>query len=104
MSLAKTRAEYVEFRDFLQDNCGILLGDNKDYLVESRLKPLADRFAFVSLGELVFRMKSAGGAALREAVIDAMTTNETLFFRAFKPFELFQKEMPACAGIDHFIT
>lgn len=93
MSLAKTRAEYVEFRDFLQDNCGILLGDNKDYLVESRLKPLADRFAFVSLGELVFRMKSAGGAALREAVIDAMTTNETLWFRDLHPFQILKERL-----------
>lgn len=93
MSLAKTRAEYVEFRDFLQDNCGILLGDNKDYLVESRLKPLADRFAFVSLGELVFRMKSVGGAALREAVIDAMTTNETLWFRDMHPFQILKERL-----------
>lgn len=93
MSLAKTRAEYVEFRDFLQDNCGILLGDNKDYLVESRLKPLADRYAFASLGELVFRMKSKGGAALCEAVIDAMTTNETLWFRDMHPFQILKERL-----------
>lgn len=93
MSLAKSRSEYVEFRDFLQDSCGILLGDNKDYLVESRLKPLADRFAFASLGELVFRLKSSGGPALREAVIDAMTTNETLWFRDLHPFQILKERL-----------
>jgi len=93
MSLAKSRTEYVEFRDFLQNSCGILLGDNKDYLVESRLKPLSDRFAFTSLGELVYRLKTAGGTSLREAVIDAMTTNETLWFRDLHPFQLLKDRL-----------
>lgn len=93
MALAKTRAEYSEFRDFLQESCGILLGDNKDYLVDSRLKFLADQYAFASLGELVFRMKSSGGATLREAVIDAMTTNETLWFRDLHPFQILKDRL-----------
>jgi chemotaxis protein methyltransferase CheR len=93
MPLAKTREEYEVFRQFLQDACGILLGDNKDYLIDSRLKGICDRFAIASLGELVQRMRASGGAPLRESVVDAMTTNETLWFRDAYPFQIFKERL-----------
>ena len=81
-------AEYQEFRQFLEHQCGIVLGDNKLYLVKSRLSPLMSRFNIDSLAELVKRSMKISERALRSAVIDAMTTNETLWFRDSYPFEI----------------
>jgi chemotaxis protein methyltransferase CheR len=80
-------AEYEEFREFLQNACGILLGDNKHYLVQSRLGKMVRDASLTSLGELVARLRSERpGGALRERVIEAMTTNETFWFRDTHPF------------------
>ena len=83
-----TPQEYEAFRKFLQDACGILLGENKQYLVKSRLRKIADENGTSSLGELTDRLKQPGRAMLREQVIDAMTTNETLWFRDTHPFRI----------------
>lgn len=79
---------YHQFRTFLEQQCGIVLGENKQYLVKSRLAPLMSKFQVSSLGELVTRTLSPTERQLRAAVIDAMTTNETLWFRDEYPFEL----------------
>ncbi|MEE2025842.1 MULTISPECIES: CheR family methyltransferase [Alkalimonas] len=86
-------SEYKMFRDFLEQQCGIVLGDNKQYLVKSRLGPLMARFNVASLSELVTKTLSPFERQLRSAVIDAMTTNETLWFRDTYPFELLKKQI-----------
>ena len=85
--------EYVLFRDFLEQQCGIVLGDNKQYLVKSRLGPLMQRFGVATLSELVSKTLSPFERQLRSAVIDAMTTNETLWFRDTYPYELLKKQI-----------
>jgi chemotaxis protein methyltransferase CheR len=70
---------------------GIVLEPGKEYLVESRLQPLARREGLASLEELVAKLRSSSGAALIPKVIDAMTTNETTFFRDVEPFEVLRK-------------
>jgi len=85
--------EYVLFRDFLEQQCGIVLGENKQYLVKSRLGPLMQRFNVASLSELVSKTLSPFERQLRSAVIDAMTTNETLWFRDSYPYELLKKQI-----------
>lgn len=85
--------EYVLFRDFLEQQCGIVLGDNKQYLVKSRLAPLMQRFGLATLSELVSKTLSPFERQLRSAVIDAMTTNETLWFRDTYPYELLKKQI-----------
>jgi chemotaxis protein methyltransferase CheR len=90
LSLARINpAEYEDFRQFLEDACGILLGENKHYLVQSRLGKVVSDSGVVSLGDLVgqLRRERAGGA-LRERVIEAMTTNETFWFRDSHPFTI----------------
>jgi chemotaxis protein methyltransferase CheR len=90
LSLASINpAEYEDFRQFLEDACGILLGENKHYLVQSRLGKVVSDSGVVSLGDLVgqLRRERAGGA-LRERVIEAMTTNETFWFRDSHPFTI----------------
>lgn len=88
-----TPQEYEAFKKFLQDACGILLGDNKQYLVKSRLRRILEENSLNSLGELLERLKRPGRAGLREVVIDAMTTNETLWFRDNPPFRILQEKL-----------
>lgn len=88
MRLVNNKADYNEFRTFLEQACGILLGDNKEYLVESRIRPVVLRHDITGLGELVRQMKQAAGKGLKEEVIDAMTTNETLWFRDMHPYRI----------------
>jgi len=86
-------AEYDQFREFLEHQCGIVLGENKLYLVKSRLAPLMNQFNIDSLSELVKRSMQFSERALRSAVLDAMTTNETLWFRDIYPFELLKERI-----------
>ena len=85
--------EYQQFKSFLEQQCGIVLGDNKQYLVKSRLAPLMARFDVDSLSELVTKTLSPRERQLRAAVVDAMTTNETLWFRDTYPFELLKNKL-----------
>ncbi|MFT7431295.1 MAG: chemotaxis protein methyltransferase CheR [Colwellia sp.] len=86
-------SSYHQFRVFLEKQCGIVLGENKQYLVKSRLAPLMAKFDVTTLGDLVTRTLSPIERQLRAAVIDAMTTNETLWFRDEYPFELLKKRL-----------
>jgi len=80
--------EYHQFRLFLEQHSGIVLGDNKLYLVRSRLAPLMGKYHLPSLSAVVQRSMLPTERQLRTEVIDAMTTNETLWFRDNYPFEL----------------
>ncbi|WP_038050824.1 protein-glutamate O-methyltransferase CheR [Thioalkalivibrio sp. ALJ1] len=80
--------DYEEFARFLQDCCGLVLGDSRQYLVSSRLSRLLDEFSFKSVPELLHAMRQAPNPRLRTRVIDAMTTNETSWFRDGFPFEI----------------
>ena len=84
---------YKQFSDFLEVQCGIVLGGNKQYLVKSRLIPLMAKFSILSLSDLIHRAMSYKNRELRTAVIDAMTTNETLWFRDQYPFELLSNKL-----------
>lgn len=88
-----TPQEYEAFKTFLQDASGILLGDNKQYLVKSRLRRLLEDNGLDSLGDLLTRLQRPGSAQLRETVIDAMTTNETLWFRDTHPFRILSEKL-----------
>lgn len=92
-------ADYNKFRDFLHKASGILLGDNKQYLVSSRLRKIMAESKIATLSELVERMQRNSQPGLREAVIDAMTTNETLWFRDVHPFRILEEKLiPEFAG------
>lgn len=80
--------DYDSFRTFLEEACGIVLGDNKHYLVSSRLGRLMREFELKSVGELIERMKREPRSGLRERIVDAMTTNETFWFRDNHPYDL----------------
>ena len=90
--------EYDSFRLFLEQSAGITLGDNKQYLVNSRLNRLMTEKGITSLGDLVGKLKSGAISGLRETIIDAMTTNETLWFRDASPFEVMKQEILPVLG------
>ncbi len=79
--------DYDIFREFLQDNCGISLGPNKQYLVQTRIRRILAEHGIEGLGQLVDKLNLRVNSSLREQVIDAMTTNETFWFRDNYPFE-----------------
>ncbi len=95
-----TSREYQEFREFLEAASGIALGDNKQYLVNSRLGGLVSEMGLGSIGELIECVKCDMKPGLRERIIDAMTTNETLWFRDHSPFEILKSHiLPELSGL-----
>lgn len=88
MSITNESDDYKQFSAFLQDACGILLGENKAYLVNSRIKPVLTKYGYNNLNQLVAQLKNSYNRQLRDDVVDAMTTNETLWFRDNHPFHL----------------
>lgn len=91
--MSLSQSEFNVFRQFLEDKSGIVLGDNKQYLVTSRLKKLQDDHGIKSLTELMARIQAQPRGALQEQVVDAMTTNETLWFRDIFPFEVMKNKV-----------
>src|SRR5260370_42334845 len=86
--------DYEFLRKLLKERSGLDLSSDKQYLVESRLTPLARRVGLSGIAELVQKIKS-GTEALTSEAVEAMTTNETFFFRDRIPFDhLRQTVMP----------
>jgi chemotaxis protein methyltransferase CheR len=91
-----TPFDYEYLRRFLKERSGLALSGDKQYLVESRLLPVARRVGASGLSELIEKMKAADGEDLAVDVVEAMMTNESLFFRDKIPFEHFRETiMPA---------
>lgn len=76
-----TADEYQAIHEFLENHCGIRLGAGKEYLVSSRLGRLLIDNGLNSYSELLEKLNGYAGRQLQTAVVDAMTTNETFWFR-----------------------
>jgi chemotaxis protein methyltransferase CheR len=85
-----TPLDYDYFRKLLRERSGLVLSADKQYLVESRLLPLARRAGMSGLSELVQKLKGPNAEAQIVEVVEAMTTNESFFFRDKIPFENFR--------------
>ncbi len=85
-----TPTEYEYLQKFLKERSGLVLSADKQYLVESRLIPLARRSGLTGISDLVAKMRT-GAEPLIVAVVEAMTTNETFFFRDKVPFDHFRE-------------
>jgi chemotaxis protein methyltransferase CheR len=81
-----TPLEYDFLRKLLRERSGLDLSADKQYLIESRLIPLAKKAGLPGITELVLKLKG-GTEALTADVVEAMTTNETFFFRDKVPFD-----------------
>jgi chemotaxis protein methyltransferase CheR len=84
-----TPPDYEYLRKLLKDHSGLDLSADKQYLIESRLLPLSRKCGLPGISELVQKMK-AGSSPLIAQVVEAMTTNETFFFRDKVPFDHFR--------------
>jgi chemotaxis protein methyltransferase CheR len=87
-----TPLDYEFLRKLLKERSGLDLSSDKQYLVESRLIPLARKAGLPGITELVQKMKG-GSDELTSEVVEAMTTNETFFFRDKIPFDHLRETM-----------
>jgi chemotaxis protein methyltransferase CheR len=83
-------AGFEFLRVFLKERSGLSLSPEKRYLVDSRLGPVIRKFNIASIGDLATKLRTGRDIALETAVVEAMTTNETFFFRDRTPFDLFK--------------
>ena len=93
MTAAITREELPVWTRFIQEICGIHLDDSKGYLLETRLGGLLPEAGASNFSELFFKVRSDSTSKLRGKVIEAITTNETSFFRDTSPFELLRHKL-----------
>lgn len=84
---------YAYLSDLLQKKIGLVLGENKGYLLNARLTPLVEKHGVADLDALMVKLRGMPSGPLLSEVIDAMTTNETSFFRDSNPFELLFKQV-----------
>ncbi len=87
-----TPADFEYFVKFLRERSGISLEASKQYLIDTRMAPILKEMKLADLGALVAGLK-AGKKDLSERVVEAMTTNETSFFRDVAPFDAFKQHI-----------
>lgn len=80
-------------KDFLYTKSGLVITPDKAYLLESRLMPVAKNHTLLNLDDLIHKLKLNPPIMLVKDVVEAMTTNETSFFRDLKPFDLFENTL-----------
>jgi len=91
MSITPEDFDYV--RALLRERSAIVLMEGKEYLVEARLSILARQLGVSSFGELIAQLRASPKEALARRVVDALTTNETTFFRDVHPFEALKAQV-----------
>ena len=89
MTISDLDLKYVS--DLVYQNAAIVLDASKAYLVESRLQPVARRNGFASISAMIAKLRSQPQSAMNWDLIEAMTTNETYYFRDVYPFEVLEK-------------
>ena len=87
-----TPLDYDYLQKILKERSGLMLSSDKKYLLESRLLPLARKMNLPGIPELVQKMRSGSESTIRD-VVEAMTTNETFFFRDKTPFDHFKNSV-----------
>lgn len=97
--IAINKEEFILLRDYIHQECGIVVGDEKVYLIESRLAHLVVEAGCNSFKEFYLKARGDFSNKLRNKIIDAMTTNETLWFRDIKPWTIIKEIV-----IPHFIS
>jgi chemotaxis protein methyltransferase CheR len=88
-----TSEEYSQLSNHIQKVSGITLGVGKEYLIETRLGPLLEEFSCQSYMELFYKARTDQRGVVERRIIDAISTNETYFFRDIAPFDLLQHKL-----------
>jgi chemotaxis protein methyltransferase CheR len=89
--LAISAADYDFVARLLRERCALVLEPGKEYLIKSRLTPLAHRHRLTGIGQLFERLREPASSGLVTEVVEAMVTTETSFFRDIHPFETLKK-------------
>lgn len=84
--------DFKAFCEYLQKSSGITISPNKAYLVSARIRNIMVDYELASLAELIVALNKRN-KALHQKIIDAMTTNETFWFRDDYPFTYFSKKL-----------
>lgn len=90
---AFTKEEFNLIREFIEASCGISLGDHKEYLLENRLAKLLIESGCKSYKEFYLKAKNEPQSGLRDQIVDAMTTNETMWFRDSYPYDILKQRI-----------
>src|ERR1700761_2303867 len=91
-----SRENYLFLQQHVYRTSGIVLDENKRYLLEARLLPIVRKENMGTINDLCALLKATSGGRVFQDVVEAMTTNETLFFRDAVPFKiLLEKLLPA---------
>jgi len=88
-----TQQEFVRLSDYIHSLCGIVISSNKTYLIEQRLEPLVADMDCRSFGEFYEKVAQSRQPEIEQEIIDAITTNETFFFRDGHPFVTFKEQI-----------
>ncbi len=84
------KSDFDFLSSLLRQRSGLVLNDDKAYLLESRLGPVARKHGLAAIGDIVAQLRARPASPLEKDVIEAMTTNESFFFRDQKPFDQFK--------------
>ncbi|MGE4351018.1 MAG: protein-glutamate O-methyltransferase CheR [Bdellovibrionales bacterium] len=83
--------DFELYATLVKQRSGLVLSKDKTYLLESRLTPVARKYNFKTLEELAQSVRTKRDEQMLRDITEAMTTNESFFFRDTKPFEQFRK-------------
>jgi chemotaxis protein methyltransferase CheR len=83
-------ADFAFFARLVKDGSGLAITEDKSYLIETRLLAVAQRHGHASVAALAWALKKRNDSGVVREIVEAMTTNESSFFRDMKPFEQFR--------------
>ena len=86
-----TDLDFAYIAQLVKDEAGITLEKGKEYLVTSRVDPMAKSLGYADIAALVSHLKQSGDTVKRRQVVESLTTHETSFFRDYEPFEGLRK-------------
>lgn len=88
-----TPTDFKLLADLLKARSGLVITEDKTYLLDSRLTPVARKHGLADIAALCGALRTADTGSLAADVVEAMTTNESFFFRDITPFEIFEKNV-----------
>ncbi len=88
-----SKENYTFLQNHVHETCGIVLDENKQYLLEARLLPIVRKENLRSINDLCALIRATSPGRISKEVVEAMTTNETLFFRDAVPFKVMRQHL-----------
>lgn len=83
-------SDFDLYQNLLYEKSGLVVTQDKTYLLDSRLTPIAKKWGYATLDAMTVALRAFPDQNLIKDIVEAMTTNETSFFRDQKPFTLFE--------------